>query len=216
MISRIAIALVLSASTLCVAQQKEKPSTSQQAGQCSINQQGQNDKASITCVGLDPKLANQLKQLVIAAKKNQDENKIISEKLSTILNDLNQPAIVVTSINQQGGITAGQVNITGGAAVKITFTQISANLMSGTLEHPSYESKIEVRIDGAVPNFLISAQAPSLTDLSLIPKEGGAVMMGEFGSIVNGEYRSLQNAFGTYILTLTSNQAEHFDIHYQC
>ena len=87
--------------------------TSQQAKDCAQNFIGNNNTGTVTCTGVDKKLTDLIGQLVSASKRDGKTLKNISDKLEALLKELqNQtPTISITSFNQQGGITAGQVNI---------------------------------------------------------------------------------------------------------
>jgi hypothetical protein len=84
----------------------------QKAGDCSINIVGNRNTGTVTCSNVDKKLAEQITQLVTASKRDGKTLKDIASKLDTLLKDVeSKPTISITSVNQLGGITAGQVTI---------------------------------------------------------------------------------------------------------
>src|ERR1017187_5476933 len=106
---RVLIALGLG--TSLVFSQANMP-IAQKSGDCSINIIGNSNTGTVTCDNVDKKLAEQIRQLVIASRRDGKTLKDISDKLDVLLKDLQQrPTISVTSFNQQGGITAAQVTI---------------------------------------------------------------------------------------------------------
>src|ERR1700730_616610 len=82
--------------------------TTQQATNCAQNFAGNNNTGTITCYGVDKKLADQMAQLVSASKRDDKTIKDISEKIDVFLQA--QPS---TTITQQapGGINSV---VTGG------------------------------------------------------------------------------------------------------
>ena len=113
-----------------------KTGNTQTARDCVVNIQGNSDTGSVTCLGVDKKLADQIGQLVAASKRDGKTLKEISDKVGEVLKalDASTPSTSVLSINQQGGITAAQVNINGTNAVTISFSQVSANQPTETAD----------------------------------------------------------------------------------
>jgi hypothetical protein len=84
-------------------------------GTCNSVNTGNGNIVNQTCYGIDKKLADQFNELVSASKRDAKTLKDLLDKIDVLLKELpNPPLTSVTSINQQGGITAGQVTITQG------------------------------------------------------------------------------------------------------
>jgi hypothetical protein len=82
-------------------------------GTCSAANTGNNSTVTVTCHNVDKKLADLIGQLVTASKRDGKTLKDISEKLDALLDEIQsqQTTTTVISINQQGGVTAGIINI---------------------------------------------------------------------------------------------------------
>jgi len=85
-------------------------------GTCNATNSGTNGAVTVTCYNVDQKLADQIRQLVVASKQDGKTLKNISDKIDALLREIRNeaPTISITSFNQQGGITAGQVTINQG------------------------------------------------------------------------------------------------------
>jgi hypothetical protein len=83
-------------------------------GKCNAVNTGANGTVTVTCYGVDKKLADQIGQLVVASKHDDRTLKDISGKIDAVLKEFLNPSMTsVISINQTGGITAGQLTING-------------------------------------------------------------------------------------------------------
>jgi hypothetical protein len=155
---------------------------------------------------------------VIDSRRDGKTLKDISEKLGIFLKELHGPSTTtnVTSINQQGGITAGQVTITGSNAIKVEFTQLSANEQKEDQGSPFYESKWRVTLSGQVPEFTISASSPALTKLRFFADRSGVSSHVEGTTSQGDPFHTIQNAFGSHILVLHSRVPTTFRITYGC
>jgi len=187
---------------------------SQQAKDCSQNFIGNNNTGTITCYNVDKKLAEQVAQLVSASKRDGKTLKDISDKVQLLLTEIQSrsSATNVFSFNQQGGITAGQVNIVQGA-VRITTTQLSTNQKDGQ----SYVSKVVVSFSGEVPEFAIAVSGSSVTGMTFGPEKGGVMTMVSNGNLPDGRpFHRSQRLYGSYLLEVRSSQPGQFRIEYQC
>ena len=102
------IILLVVASALVSAQ--PKPNPSQQATNCAQNFAGSNNSGTVTCYGVDRRLAGQIGQLVSASKRDGKTLKDIADRLEQLLKELAvQPSIILQSA--PGGINSV---ITGG------------------------------------------------------------------------------------------------------
>jgi len=85
----------------------------QQAGNCAVNISGNHNTATITCTGVDPTLAKQIQLMLNLAKADAKAIRDLTSKIAALIKEQQNPRelISVTSNNQQGGITAGKVEI---------------------------------------------------------------------------------------------------------
>jgi len=220
LLSIIAAAVVAFPQTKSPSQSKGTPA--QQAKDCALNISGTNNTGTVTCYNVDKQLAWQIGQLVTASKHDGKTLKEISNKLDVLLSELNGQGIhiegvseSVFSINQQSGITAGQVNITGPTGVRITIKEVSANLPQEGPGGKFYRSTFRVTLSGQVPRFAVLAFAPSLFKLEL-NVEGVSMNVREGVAPKGFYYSARDNAFGTSILLLDTKSIEHFQIGYDC
>jgi hypothetical protein len=194
------------------------PNIQQKAGtsQCSnVAVIGNNSTVNVTCHNVDKGLANQISALVAKSSQDAGALKEIAAKLAVLISEVNnQPSTTtVTSFNQQGGITAGQVNITGSNAVQVSFQQTA---FSTPNPDGSYVSNWIVTLSGLVPRFAISVSNPSIVDWNFGP-EGAGIIMEVTGTLPNGDsVHTIQNAAGRYILTVHTKSPTASHISYGC
>lgn len=128
--------LVLLAFLFCVSAFSQSPGTaSQQAKDCAQNFIGNNNSGTVTCTGVDKKLANQIGELVGASKRDSNALKSIMEKLDALLKELRNPPANITIQQAPNGINIGpgaivpnpQVNNFGPPPPKLTWTQEQAS-----------------------------------------------------------------------------------------
>jgi hypothetical protein len=74
-----------------VAFSQGKQSVTQQSGSCSINNTGNNSTATLVCNSIDPKLAEQIKDIVDDSRRNKAELDQISKGVSLIQSELHKP-----------------------------------------------------------------------------------------------------------------------------
>jgi hypothetical protein len=181
---------------------------------------GSRPPVNITCSNIDAKLAEQIGQLVAASRRDAKALKIITDKMGSLLIELqNQPTTIgVISVIQQGGWTAGEVAASGGLPpVTLSFSQMSANQkQTGRDGVESYVTAVRLSLTGMAPILQITVSAASLTRISVFPENGGAAT-GSLRPAVNGSGgQSIQAASGQYVLKLESSAPEHFQIEYSC
>lgn len=87
--------------------------------------------------------------------------------------DAEQPRIYVTSYNQQGGITAGIVNIQGVVPARAEFSPAQREQRSD-----DYLTRVEMTLMSqyTIPNLQISVVSPTLRDIDVYPTSGGMQM----------------------------------------
>jgi hypothetical protein len=95
-----------------------KPPAVQQAGDCSVNINGNNNTtASLVCNEIDPKLAEQVRAIINGTHRNENAIRDMSEKLDRILKQMAQP-VARPAQNCPGGICAGG-DITGSPTINL-------------------------------------------------------------------------------------------------
>jgi hypothetical protein len=184
-------------------------------GTCNASNTGANGKVTVTCYGVNKKLADQIATLVAKSSQDAKALKDISAKLAVLISEINDhPSITtVTSINQQGGITAGEVNISGTNAVQVGFEQIAINEPTSS---SAYESRWRITLSGTVPKFFVSASSPIIAGLEL-QSDSGVQFGVSIGKLPNGDpFESTSNAIGRYTLILHSSSPTQFHIAYGC
>ena len=115
----------------------------------------------------------------------------------------------VVSINQSGGITAGQINVTGPPPVRLESVQVAQNVLEERPEGQVYKTSIRILLSGAVPRLIVAVSAPSLVDVALVSDSGVS-----FGSAWPTKDRrgqqSIDNIVGSCMLYLRSKAPEQF------
>lgn len=123
-----------------------------------------------------------------------------------------QPPVVVgpggaVSFGQQGGITAGTVNIQPGVPPpNFVLEQLTQNQPEGDLFKTEFMLKIESQV--AVPNLYIAVHAPSITKMDAGPQRTGMSMTGHSGNRDGFAFTNLQNAYGLYKVSVLSKKPE--------
>ena len=119
----------------------------------------------------------------------------------------------VVSINQQGGITAGTVNIqTDLPEPKLTLEPIVENQPDGGLYKSEFMMTIESQV--AINNLYLEVKAPSITRMEAAPQRSGLSMNGHSGVRDGFAFTNLQNAYGRYRITVYTRNPERFEIIY--
>jgi hypothetical protein len=206
------IALLFIAITVaCYGQTAPKPSA-ETKGACSPANAGDKNTFNITC-GIGKAQGDQIIQILNKILSNQ----AATAKLDEILKQLQAlpSATTVTSFNQQGGITAGQVNITSTNAVRIGFTPVTINERKEGAA--VYESTWLVTLNGPVPELYISASSPVFSSMNIGAEHRvGMTTIGD-GKMPTGEaFVFVREAYGDYFLTVRSTAPSGFIIGYSC
>jgi len=121
----------------------------------------------------------------------------------------------VVSINQSGGITTGQINITGPPPVKVDFVEVSLNAPEDRPEGKFYKTTIRILLGGFVPRLIVAASAPSLIEIALLSDSG--TTLGAAWPTKDGKGKqAIDNVNGSCMLYLRSKSPEHFTVEYLC
>jgi hypothetical protein len=113
---------------------------------------------------------------------------------------------VVISQNQQGGITAGTVNL-GAQEPRVAGPYVARNepVPSG-----GYLTQVELMVESDYPlgEVAIQAHAPSIRQIQLVRDGGGMMMYGPEGVRDGMAFTSLLNAYGKLILSILTDKPE--------
>lgn len=119
--------------------------------------------------------------------------------------DDDQPRIDVRSYNQQGGITAGVVNIQTDPEPEIELSELSEQKMdSGYL----YEAILTIQTRYVIPQLRVTAHADSIESLDIMPQRGGIDMGGNAGKREGFHFETLQYAAGKYKIRVVTARQE--------
>ena len=120
-----------------------------------------------------------------------------------------QQDIHVTSYGQQGGITAGIINIQ-------TETQPRSGLSESTHRETDaghvYEAVLTIDTRYPIPQLGVIAHANSIQSLEVIPQAVGGFMYGHTGKREGYHFTTLQNAAGKYTIRVTTAEPEQVKI----
>ena len=117
--------------------------------------------------------------------------------------------IDVRSYNQQGGITAGVVNIQGEIQPEISLSNES---YSETEDGHVYEADLNIKTQFVIPSLKVSAFAKSIKDFDVVPQRGGLHMTGHAGKRDDHHFTTLQNAAGLYRVKVVTSKAEQVQV----
>ena len=115
------------------------------------------------------------------------------------------PRINVTSIEQQGGITAGVVNIQPESEPTITLSDTQYRQTdSGHL----HEAMLRIDSRYPIPELRIVARANSIQSFDVVPQRGGMHMSGHSGKREGYHFTTLQYASGNYRVKVVTSEPE--------
>lgn len=136
---------------------------------------------------------------------------ITPEALEKIMSEQQpqQPNIHVESHGQQGGITAGIVNIQADLQPKIELSEVTHNEVANGHQ---YEAILTVDTHYTVPQIRITAHAPSIQSLDVAPQRSGMHMFGHTGKREGYHFTTIQNAAGKYRIRVTTAEPEEVAI----
>ena len=120
-----------------------------------------------------------------------------------------QRDIHVTSYEQQGGITAGVVNIQTEAQPRI---DLSESTHRETDTGHLYESVLTIDTRYPIPQLGVVAYANSIQSLEVVPQAVGGFMYGHTGKREGYHFTTLQNAAGKYTIRVTTAEPEQVKI----
>ncbi len=120
-----------------------------------------------------------------------------------------QQDIHVTSYGQQGGITAGVVNIQTEAQLKISLSESTHREID--TKH-IYESLLTIESRYPIPQLQVVARANSIQSLDVVPHAEGIFMFGHTGKREGYHFKTLQNAAGKYTIKITTAEPEQIQI----
>jgi hypothetical protein len=120
-----------------------------------------------------------------------------------------QPTIHVESHGQQGGITAGIVNIHGDAKPKV---KLSDTTEQKTPKGYLYEATLSVETQYAIPEIKVTAHAASIQSLDIVPQRSGMQMFGHSGKRDGYHFKTVLNIAGKYKIRVTTAKAEDVKI----
>jgi hypothetical protein len=119
----------------------------------------------------------------------------------------------VVSFNQQGGITAREVKITQG--VQEPRLRVEAIRMNEPLGD-KFVSRFRPSITSqfAIPNLYLAVKAPSILDMDAAAQRSGVFMEGLSGKRERVVFVNLVNAYGDYVVRVTSRSRENVEVLY--
>jgi len=120
-----------------------------------------------------------------------------------------QRDIHVTSYGQQGGITAGVVNIQAEPQPRI---DLSETIHQETDAGHLYEAILTVDTRYPIPQLSVIAHAKSIQSLDVAPHAAGVFMYGHTGKREGYHFTTLQNAAGKYTIRVTTAEPEQIKI----
>ena len=120
-------------------------------------------------------------------------------------NPAEQPRIVVRSFKQQGGITAGIVNIQSESPPRI---ELSDETYEKTNEGHVYEVILTVDTRYALPQLKVIAHAESIKSFDVTPQRGGLEITGHSGARDGFHFTTLQNVAGLYRVRVITGKPE--------
>lgn len=119
----------------------------------------------------------------------------------------------VISINQSGGITAGTVNIQAGVPEpKVKAQELVANEPCDGGYKTEFLLTIETQV--AVPNFFLQVNAPTIRSMETTPQRAGVADFGNTGTRKGLAFTNIQSAYGSYRVTVITNEPERFEVIY--
>ena len=118
-------------------------------------------------------------------------------------------SIDVRSYNQQGGITAGVVNIQGDSQPKISLSNES---YSKTEDGHVYQANLNIETQFVIPALKVTAFAQSIQAFDVVPQRGGMHMSGHSGKREDHHFTTLQNAAGLYRVKVVTSKPEQVQI----
>lgn len=116
-------------------------------------------------------------------------------------------ATVVTSYNQSGGITAGNVNINAAPEPTLRQTQLFANKPANGGYHTRYEFQVESPYPPG--NLYVEVHAPSIRSAELNPQRAGMVFKGHSGTRPGFAFDNLQQPYGRILLDVYTGDPEN-------
>lgn len=191
------------------AKQPVKPALNHQKAEgCGVNIYGNNNTlGNLTCTGIDGNLAKQLAAITNGTRSDAKLLKEVSAKLDSIQRDLDKQSVnienspgSVFSVNQSGGITAGQINVDTHIAPSLTSDQIRD--LSIRLK-PFVGSKVKVILSSPkndVRNFasqIVEAMQIALIDAQIL-----------VGGRIGGDYPAVSCSVGTNKINLVQALAD--------
>jgi hypothetical protein len=120
---------------------------------------------------------------------------------------------LVTSINQQGGITAHTVN-QGPPPPALVVAELVTNRPTS---NGQYESRFHLTVDSphTVANLHLDVRAPSLANVHIVPIVDSPVVSMVMQNVASGPglySTNIPAAFGRYELVVTTDRPEHVEI----
>jgi len=104
------IVVMLGLALMAVGLTQAQTSVTQQAGDCSVSVAGNGNSASLSCSGLDPKIAEEVKAILNSSRRSERASKDISQKLDLILKEIEKGAIHIEQ-HSEGANSPNTVNI---------------------------------------------------------------------------------------------------------
>lgn len=120
-----------------------------------------------------------------------------------------QAHIHVESHNQQGGITAGVVNIHEDLGPKVHLSEITHTELQNAHR---YEAVLSIDSNYSVPQIRIVAHADSIQSLDVAPQRSGMHTFGHTGKREGYHFTTIQNAAGKYRIRVTTAKPEEVTI----
>jgi len=120
----------------------------------------------------------------------------------------------VESQNQQGGITAGRVEIN---VTNIPDAKISIEKLLGNEAHEQgYQSKFLLKVDTTTPinNLYVQANADGIISMRVCPQRSGMAMLGLSGTRAGYAFTNIPSAYGDYKIIVVTDKPQEiaFDI----
>ena len=140
----------------------------QQAANCSQNITGNNNTGTLTCYGVDKKLADQIGQLVTASKRDAKTLRDISEQMDELLKKFQPPATGSVIQSNSGGVNVLQG--TTGANSPIINSPVTIGKVPKTIP-PDLADELVALLKAAPTKAKVGVMVDQLSGVEPLPDE---------------------------------------------